>query len=635
MHLSKLISPLLVSLSLAPSVYAKPMAVLIGVSDYEYIDADLKGPANDVVLMAETLSLRGFSSEDIWILSSPSVTTDYGVLKGNPTRKNIISHIKTAGTLANRGDELIIYYSGHGSSAPDKNGDEAGGQDEILLPSDVRSWNGVSGTVEGAIVDDEWAVLIQPFMDKGVKIIGIVDACHSSTGFRGMPKGVARYIAPETLGIPNIDTENGPSDVTALKGDFVFLYSAQPDERAFEYPHGASNDDSAWHGDFTHALSNALAQPQVISWRDALFVTQNLMKSDGPAPQTPAGEGPLLDSTILGNAPNQRSFTVSGNTIQAGLIHGLQTGAIIEISGKQARITEIQPRTATLTADFDLPKNGIGKVIYYGPSPLPKISKGNLDGFASGISEYFVWSDNDADFYILKNGDNFALNNRNESYEGAVAAGAPTASNFQDLDNLISNAVHLFRIRNTFASLSKETKTGFTLPSSDVKVVLNARKTTDTCKNPSDLTRLQEPIRLLNCDQIWLNIENPSSTPRDVTVLYVNQDRSITPIWPEHGLSNRISLGEAQEIGMQVNNDTDQSILEQLIVIAVPAEDGQLETDLTYLAYAHYGLTRGMSQTQATRWLTANLNLETNERGFGLQPPEIIVSRYTIQIDRR
>ncbi|RZI89484.1 MAG: hypothetical protein EOO67_12040 [Microbacterium sp.] len=51
---------LAISLALlaAPS-HAEIRAVIVGVSDYLTLDADLKGPSNDARLMAETLALRG------------------------------------------------------------------------------------------------------------------------------------------------------------------------------------------------------------------------------------------------------------------------------------------------------------------------------------------------------------------------------------------------------------------------------------------------------------------------------------------------------------------------------------------------------------------------------------------------
>ena len=44
---------------------------------------------------------------------------------------------------------------------------------------------------------------MQAILDTGAELVAILDACHSATGFRALGgEGVARYIAPQTLGIP-------------------------------------------------------------------------------------------------------------------------------------------------------------------------------------------------------------------------------------------------------------------------------------------------------------------------------------------------------------------------------------------------------------------------------------------------
>ena len=48
---------------------AEVRAVIVGVGDYLYLDADLKGPVNDVGLMADTLMLRGVGAAAITVLA--------------------------------------------------------------------------------------------------------------------------------------------------------------------------------------------------------------------------------------------------------------------------------------------------------------------------------------------------------------------------------------------------------------------------------------------------------------------------------------------------------------------------------------------------------------------------------------
>ena len=73
------------------------------------------------------------------------------------------------------GDSLVITFSGHGTYAPDKNGDEPDGLDEGLCPYDIKQ-----GKV---LIDDE---IHQLFAQRaaGVRIVLISDSCHSGTVIR-------------------------------------------------------------------------------------------------------------------------------------------------------------------------------------------------------------------------------------------------------------------------------------------------------------------------------------------------------------------------------------------------------------------------------------------------------------------
>ncbi|MEM6276292.1 MAG: hypothetical protein AAF714_05035, partial [Pseudomonadota bacterium] len=57
-------------LSCAPVLAAaETRAVLVGVGDYLYLDADLEGPVNDIGLMAQTLMRRGVAAGAITALA--------------------------------------------------------------------------------------------------------------------------------------------------------------------------------------------------------------------------------------------------------------------------------------------------------------------------------------------------------------------------------------------------------------------------------------------------------------------------------------------------------------------------------------------------------------------------------------
>ena len=122
---------------LAPPANAEIRAVVVGVSDYLTLDADLKGPSNDARLMAETLIARGVTPTRITVLTSDPAGLPAGTVTGQPTRAAILSALAAAAAASSKGDTVVFTFSGHGAQAPDLSGDEGGGYDELLLPADA------------------------------------------------------------------------------------------------------------------------------------------------------------------------------------------------------------------------------------------------------------------------------------------------------------------------------------------------------------------------------------------------------------------------------------------------------------------------------------------------------------------
>ncbi|MBL9054760.1 MAG: caspase family protein, partial [Rhodobacteraceae bacterium] len=153
-------APLALLALLAAPAAAETRALLVGVSDYTVLDADLKGPADDVRLMAGVLAARGVAPGAMVALTSDASGLDPAIATGQPTRAAILQAMAALEAGAAPGDTVVFYFSGHGAEAPDLSGDEGGGYDEILLPADAAGWKGAIGAVENAILDDElqdWA----------------------------------------------------------------------------------------------------------------------------------------------------------------------------------------------------------------------------------------------------------------------------------------------------------------------------------------------------------------------------------------------------------------------------------------------------------------------------------------------
>ena len=150
---------LAIILLVSPSAWAKKLALLVGVSQYANANYNLYGPANDVKAWQELLENK-FSL----------VPSDIVVLLNNKaTKENILLELDRLKTRSQEGDEIIIFFSGHGTSALDKS-------QHIPLPQ---------GT--GAFITHEKQFLIGRTdllprllaLDKSRKIWLISDSCYS------------------------------------------------------------------------------------------------------------------------------------------------------------------------------------------------------------------------------------------------------------------------------------------------------------------------------------------------------------------------------------------------------------------------------------------------------------------------
>jgi hypothetical protein len=95
------------------------------------------------------------------------------------TKQNLQQTIAQIGAQCRPGDTFIFYYSGHGDHLPDQDGDEQDGDDECLCTL------GLDGQAEPREYvwtrDDELAAYFTQGIRRDVKIIGVLDCCHSGS----------------------------------------------------------------------------------------------------------------------------------------------------------------------------------------------------------------------------------------------------------------------------------------------------------------------------------------------------------------------------------------------------------------------------------------------------------------------
>ncbi|MEL7205967.1 MAG: caspase family protein, partial [Pseudomonadota bacterium] len=187
---------LLILASVPFKAQAETRALLIGVSDYDESIGllDLKGPKNDVTLLAATLRGRGI--DQIEILAD-------GVDGGQrPTRTAILGAFADLAAKANDGDFVFIHLSGHGTRQADRSGDEADGLDEVFLPADTARAEPGTNQIPNAITDDEIGAALAAIRSKGADIWFVLDSCHSGSGTRaGSLNTATRFVDPSVLGV--------------------------------------------------------------------------------------------------------------------------------------------------------------------------------------------------------------------------------------------------------------------------------------------------------------------------------------------------------------------------------------------------------------------------------------------------
>jgi metacaspase-1 len=636
--------PICLSLTLAlptaPPVAAEVRAVLVGVGDFRVLDADLKGPPNDVRLMAEVLVARGVAAVDITVLSTDPTGLPAGVAAGPADRASILSALDSVTGASSDGDTVVFYFSGHGAQAPDMSGDEGGGHDEILLPADASGWKGAIGAVENAILDDELQVWAQGAIDGGLQVVGLIDACHSATGFRAIGgEGVARVIDEATLGIPQDVVSVAGDPQPPLSGDFVFLYSSQSDQRSFEYPLA---DGATWHGEFTLRLAQTLRDAPTATWAQILAATREAMVQ-GPARQMPDGEGPLLDATVFGEGSGSTRWPVAGGIVDGGLLHGLAKGAELAIYTDPAggeplavlTVAEVTARTATL--DGVLPERAAWAELVNAPPPAPlTLAKPVRADPADGM-DYSSWiaalpaAGDPADLVPILTGGVVALALADGVLDPQGPGSSPRIhaepgeSPAQAMSRVLGQASHGLRLRAALAGATGRSLTG-TAP---VSMTIERRAAQSRCKRGS--------ARVSACDQLWLTLTNTGGKSQDLSVLYFTVDFEVQPIWPTRNLVNRLAPGETVQVGLQIEADGAPG-LEEIWVLAVPVDPAAPRVDLTRLATPQTTRDIDPGANAMALWLESRLNDDLTDdeaamRGFSLKPAPLAMLRQPVLLN--
>lgn len=639
-------------------VNAEMRAVLVGVSDYWTLDADLKGPGNDVVLMASTLRARGLKPENIFILSDQRLGLDARHPVADPTREAILQALDQL-ALLDPGDTAFFYFSGHGSQQPDLSGDERGGLDEIFLPIDAGAWDSGPGAVENAISDDEFRMHARKILARGIRLIAILDACHSGTGFRSTTRSFAsRGVEPRSLGVKvdvsqvaRTEAKASQFEDDALDGDFVVLSAAQQDQKAFEYPL-TGESDSPWYGDFTLNLARALESFQDLTFRQlAQAAADGIRTERGLAAQTPDAEGTMLDESVFSSAAGgARRISVEGDQLKMGALSGLRQGArvalfadpVSDVRLGEARVIALEALNSTL--DRRIAEANYAVVIEDGPKPPVRVAPPSRENgedvsawhnavldaakMSEGLVELtstqpsFALIPADEGLYVTgPDGDlsEPSLRIDPDVHDALVVRFEDLFLNLAHADALVAA---LAGVGSLPSSLTIEAKR------SEGRLLSDGVRCARSRGEERSVDLSSTSVR--HCDVVALSVRNDSLTPQDLTVLHIDQDFTITPLWPTRGRSNRIAFRETATV--RFRTETDRPVREKLIVLAVPAEAGDAER-VVLTGLANGTMTRGGRASAARRFLNDALSIGRRGDGTAALTRELRVSTIDLRID--
>lgn len=262
-------------------------ALIIAVADYpeEGRWPDISSD-NDVPLIKGALLKQGFQSENITVVMDDQADKD-----------GIVNELKALKQKVNKGDLVVIHFSGHGQQIQEDNGDELDGWDEALIPWDaqIRMTDTYKG--EQHLRDDEVNVLttgIREQLGETGNLLLIIDACHSGTANRGLGKSRGTYIKFSEEGYqPAPKDDKANYDDLASAGDdrlapMITMSGASQHELNYEY-YDREKDSS--YGSLSYAVSRSLSAAEKGATYRSLFDEIKVFMSTIAPRQSPQVEG--------------------------------------------------------------------------------------------------------------------------------------------------------------------------------------------------------------------------------------------------------------------------------------------------------------------------------------------------------
>ncbi|MEO6332147.1 MAG: caspase family protein [Gemmatimonadaceae bacterium] len=364
------------------------LSLLIGAGNYRYASEwkdlkNLKGPRTDVRRMQHALRRWGFREGP----ESQRVLVD-----NQASKAGIEAAFRwLASQATDSSDVVVIYYSGHGSWAPDANidairtKDEArvtpgDGFDEALVPWDVRDPH----NPRQLLLDDEIGAMLDRLGTANVTMI--VDACFSGTVTRGSPD--TSSAAPVARGPrPPLNATLGSGDMFegAHRASHTLLTAASAYELAYEK---TFHPGAVVSGVFTRHLAEALDGAGPATRFDDLL--QQIRTKVGQT-QTPQLEGDR--AARIFRVGERARIPTRGYALvlplgprrvglDAGALHGVRKGTVYDVYGPDE--TDFRDgRLAQVRVDSVLEASSFANVLPDGRA-IPRSARATMSRVPAG-----------------------------------------------------------------------------------------------------------------------------------------------------------------------------------------------------------------------------------------------------------
>lgn len=333
-------------------------ALLIGVDDYTVAPLNDLHASHDLAHLTAALLHRGVPEHNL-----------VAVREQAADRSGILDGIAALSDRTERGDTVVLHYSGHGVRLLDDGRDEPDGRDEALVPYGARLDQPAT-----LLRDDDLAAALDGLrghLGREGHLLLSLDTCFSASAFRG-GEGGAR-------GGPSEPAPRGPPADTSDLDPIEARRSSPREDRApmavltASGPHEQARETEAGGGAglFSLLLAQALEQASPETSYRELWHTLSLGVLRHGAAQHPHALG-ALDLPVLGGHATLPPVTARvlrcddrGQVeIDVGYLHGIGEGTVCASTGEDGV-------TALVELTRSSPLRSSGRPLASQPCPSP------------------------------------------------------------------------------------------------------------------------------------------------------------------------------------------------------------------------------------------------------------------------